>query len=477
MSSGGGRKRGHGAVSDGTDASVSRLTKQLKPPPAPPSAEPRPPGFLDLPSGIVANIAQFIYIGAEDDEGRLVGDGKILMYLCLVFGRQTARVIRREYLSNNLLYLDYLYFEAKSYSEDIVSMKKERRVKFITTLNGALKQWMEENEWWKDACRDAAVFAKGCDVCTKYPPIYKTSETKIASDEDRNQWIEALGINEANLIDLYFEEGPLGDDYTTVLAVDDIDLKNYTKEMTWEQAREAIFKEGDKKLRVMHDVFASIFLNPALAVDLGMLELFRFQAEDLMLDVNCQDYTGLFFNGVNNDDEEFQAGQPLLLHALINPDKRFFECLLSVADFDANPVIERDLKDGRDIGRLRATFLHRLPHILRCDLPNNINICWVAHMIKVKEIDLGVQNAEGMSPLERLCYLRSLTFGAFVLPSQSITKHDYDIAKMFLSAGAEVTQRALQYVRLSDPKKEELLELLQSYTRNSSEPEHPMEEI
>ena len=48
---------------------------------------------------------------------------------------------------------------------------------------------------------------------------------------------------------------------------------------------------------------------------------------------------------------------------------------------------------------------------------------------------------------------------------------------MFLSAGAEVTQRALQYVRLSDPKKEELLELLQSYTRNSSEPEHPMDEI
>ncbi len=61
-----------------------------------------------------------------------------------------------------------------------------------------------------------------------------------------------------------------------------------------------------------------------------MLELFRFQVEDLMLDVNCQDYTGHFFAGPT-DDEEYEEGQPLLLHALINPDKRFFECLVSVA--------------------------------------------------------------------------------------------------------------------------------------------------
>jgi hypothetical protein len=50
MSSGGDRKRCHDAVSDETVASAPRLTKQLKPPPAPLSAEPRPLCLLDLPS-------------------------------------------------------------------------------------------------------------------------------------------------------------------------------------------------------------------------------------------------------------------------------------------------------------------------------------------------------------------------------------------------------------------------------------------
>ncbi len=124
MSSGGDRKRGHDAVFDETVASAPRLTKQLKPPPAPLSAEPRPLCLLDLPAGIVANIAQFIGIADCDKKGRFGRPNReILMYLCLVFGRRTARVIRREYLSNNLLYLDYLaisseYFDSRKISHE-----------------------------------------------------------------------------------------------------------------------------------------------------------------------------------------------------------------------------------------------------------------------------------------------------------------------------------------------------------------------
>lgn len=251
------------------------------------------------------------------------------------------------------------------------------------------------------------------------------------------------------------------DDYTIVLAADDIDLKNHSKEMTREQVKDAILKEGDKTLRVMHDAFATVLLNPALAIDLGMFELFKFQVEDLLLDVNCQDYTGLFFTdtGENND---FQLGQSLLLHVLINPDRRFFEYLLSVANFEANPIIRRDV-----YGRLymeECTFLHELSRITPYELPNNINLSWVAHMIKVKEIDLNVQNAAGRSPLERLCYLCSL--------EESMTKRDYDVAKMLLSAGAEVTDFALQCVgsglkilkhQRQNGEVIDFLELLESY--------------
>ena len=134
-----------------------------------------------------------------------------------------------------------------------------------------------------------------------------------------------------------------------------------------------------------------------------MFELFRFQVEDLMLDVNCQDYTGLFFTGVDDDDEDlYEEGQPLLLHVLVNPERRFFECLLSVADFEANPVMERDPKDGRDISHRADTFLHRLPRIVRYELPNEINLEWVSHMIKMKEVDVENQNDDGSSPLEEL---------------------------------------------------------------------------
>ena len=431
MSSGGDRKRGHDAVSDETDASARRLTKQRKPPPAPPNTEPRPLCLLDMPAGVVANIAQFVDIREIDHEGSSVRNGEVLMYLCLVFGRQTAQVVRREYLSNNLSYLDYLARETMYYSEQYVRMEKISRMKGVSNLNGALEQWMQANPWWKDACRDAAVFAKGGGVCAKYPPIYKTIEVKgFADNKERRKWNKALGTGRSSLVNLHFKGGPLGEDYTSVLAVDDVDLKNHSKEMTWEQVEEAMLKEGHKRFRATHTDFVGFFLNPAMAIDLGMFELFRFQVEELMLDVNCQDYVGLFFAGVD-DDGDLLAGQPLLLHALLNPDKRFFDFLLTVADFEVNPVIQRDLKDGTDNSHRADTFLHRLPHILRCDLPKKIDLNWVAHMIKAKKIDLNVQNYDDLNPLEALC-------------SAPLTKSDHDVAKMLLlSAGAEVTWTAL----------------------------------
>ena len=210
----------------------------------------------------------------------------------------------------------------------------------------------------------------------------------------------------------------------------------------------------------MHSEFAYFFLNPALAVDLGMFELFRFQVEDLMLDVNCQDYIGLFFTRPMYEEGDFAEGQPLLSHALLNPDKRFFECLLLVANFEANPIIERDYR-GSYIDHLADTFLHRLPFFIQKKVffSNKIDLQCVAHMIKVKEVDLDVRNDDDLNPLEKLCGLKGLPVHI---------KHY--VAKMLLSAGAEVTPTALELtdelVRTSSRVTDELFrELLESYTK------------
>ena len=72
------------------------------------------------------------------------------------------------------------------------------------------------------------------------------------------------------------------------------------------------------------------------------------------------------------------------------------------SDFEANPVVRRNLDTGRGLGHRADTFLHRLPRIVRYELPNEINLEWVSHMIKMKEVDVENQNDDGSSPLEEL---------------------------------------------------------------------------
>jgi hypothetical protein len=61
------------------------------------------------------------------------------------------------------------------------------------------------------------------------------------------QWNDSLATNASNLVDLCFEGGPLGRRYTTVLAVDNINLMNHSKEMTWDQVEDGIEGGGQKR--------------------------------------------------------------------------------------------------------------------------------------------------------------------------------------------------------------------------------------
>ena len=233
------RKRKAAAVSDGETDTSPRLTKELKAPPRIPTSveganeanEYRPPGLLDLPAGVVGKVAQFLPIFCSQTESTDTS----LMALSLVTGRKTSRIIRKEYLRNNLDYLEYLIVAVASLQEELLSAsapgtRSEAWIS-ISTLKAALEQWMEVNEWWKDACRDAALFGQGGEIGTDYPQIFKTVVLDdFASETEKNKFKEEINIGNCGQIDLFYEGSPLGDDYTILLAVDDVVLKGMEPE-------------------------------------------------------------------------------------------------------------------------------------------------------------------------------------------------------------------------------------------------------
>ena len=90
---------------------------------------------------------------------------------------------------------------------------------------------MEVNEWWKDACRDAALFGQGGEIGTDYPQIFKTVVLDdFANETEKNKFKEEINIGNCGQIDLFYEGSPLGDDYTILLAVDDVVLKGMEPE-------------------------------------------------------------------------------------------------------------------------------------------------------------------------------------------------------------------------------------------------------
>lgn len=265
MSSYGDRKRKAASVSkDETDMSP-RLTKELKAPPRTTTSnegarEQGSPGFLHLPAGVVAKVAQFIGIADENDDGLTKGS-LTLMALCVAVGREVARVIRREYLHNNLDNLNYLWGNVQ------IKQKMARKYTidnstFLTVLKASLQQWMEENDWWKDACRDTFLFAQGGEVRTNYPSICKTIVfPNFPNESERVDYLmNDVGVDGSGKVDMSSNEGPICDDYSIVLAIDDVDLEG----MIFTEVFDLLVEEGSKVLRVMLKSFSWLLLNPAL---------------------------------------------------------------------------------------------------------------------------------------------------------------------------------------------------------------------
>ena len=399
---------------------------------------------------MVAKIAQFIYIAEVNGDDI----GFTLMALSVVVGREVARVIRREYLRNNLDYLEYFMaiavfdFKEKKLHP---TLPRKNITNSLSALKSAMEQWIEVNEWWKVACRDAVLFAKGGKkMGTDYPQICKMVVLPdFANDIERQQFDEKIEYGPSSQVDFYYWDDFVAKDFTVVLAVDNVDLKG----MEQERIEELLLNKGNKTLRVMISAFAHIFFNPAMTIDLGLVDVFKFQVEELQLDVNCQDYIGLFFDAPVDSPDDKSYCVPLILHALVQPDQLFLEHLLSIHSFDVNPVMECNL-DGEDILDWNQTLFHDLSQILLHKwLPLEIHLDRIKYILQQKDVSLEVLNARGCAPLAVLC------------DRSRGTACELDLAKIFLSHGAQVTVIALRLAAQNDRNLYNLLHLYNNCCR------------
>ena len=136
------KKRKHDAVPNGGDADAACVKRRQ---PADPPSTPapisdgthRPPSLLDLPVGVMVEIAKCISIAGVDEEKPREGSNTLIA-LCIVVGPFAARFIRDEYLRNNLFFLGVLYEDAILFADYIEAGKVKEGRRGLKTTQGRL---------------------------------------------------------------------------------------------------------------------------------------------------------------------------------------------------------------------------------------------------------------------------------------------------------------------------------------------------
>ena len=196
--------------------------------------------------------------------------------------------------------------------------------------------------------------------------------------------------------------------------------------MDFEETKDLILQRSSKPktLRVLHSVYWCFFLNPAIALDLGLLDVLRNIVEHTNIDVNTSRSRGI----------NFDNGMPLLVRALVHPDARLFEYLLTIDGLDLNPTVDSSLYipifSGMYITLNRSKpMLHALTKDIITDALNDTDL----DVMRIKQLlDKGsdVMNAEdrhGNTPLWHIVHTDS---------DESFSRNDLMLAKCFLDSGA-----------------------------------------
>ena len=446
MSSIDGTKRRHEEVSGGFDPPPPRhvMRAELKPQP-PPNQKfaDAQPCVLDLPPGVIAAVGTFlstrkIGVGHVTSILRKYGLTGDLMALCVVFGPRVARTVRKVYLEYNMDYLEEIHLLANAVKHEVKSENRsddDKRTfgikpifegnpkalqKCLVKIRARLEAWMSENEWWKDAAKLDPAYHEDNAVEAGRPAIFKTVMLKNIAEEERKEFVENAvtmsPIFTSGHVDLQYYTGDGDVDmpfYTLSFARFPSDSDNNfsavasvngTPHTSFLQVQDLLLEEGpDKCLKVVHKVFAEIFFNAALIIDLGLLELLKFQIEELKIDVNYQECAGILFRYTDFQGEPLE-GKSLLFHALAQPDQRLFDYLLSLQTIEVNPVLDQSM-EGYDHLGWDFTFLHEIPRCANYPLfDEEIDlISRIRRILERDEVDVDCRDNSGDTPLEQLC--------------------------------------------------------------------------
>mmetsp|Transcript_797 Transcript_797/g.1842 ORF Transcript_797/g.1842 Transcript_797/m.1842 type:complete len:319 (-) Transcript_797:121-1077(-) len=238
------------------------------------------------------------------------------------------------------------------------------------------RQWMEANDDWRNSIKPY----HGIDM----PGMFADVELKAIRDEDvcsvLVMYCPSGHVGKPSILSAsaYFsDDSPAFRRNAVVVGIDGRDVSG----LDFEDVTRLLY-EGHStptKLRLMTSGAAHIFLNPAVAIDLGLTEVLRYLIEDVEIDVNTQSYGGVVFN----------HRMPPIAHALVHPDPSAFQYLTSVSGLDANPVLLSFT------GYERAfTLLHQLA-FGDCLL----DVTRIVTLLNRDEVDVDALHGRGHTPL------------------------------------------------------------------------------
>ena len=461
MPSTGERKRSHdgsimasasaSATADEPSPSPRRIRKLRKPSsssfPDPPDDLPRRElSLLDLPALVLAQVGRYLHVEQTDGQ-------KALTALGVVLGSQTASVLRHEYLRNNLDYLTHLHGRIKKLKSKVG--KKEiahadlRKTMFL--LKAVLEDWMQCNSWWKDACLKA--FGTDGSRTRSYAdiPCFRTYEFKVDSDykgwRAGSLYRQLSARNMAMRLNRFPDQAPF-------LVVAEINGSR-CRGMSLGEFRSLLgsLEGADKTFWMIHEGFAEIFANPCLMTDLGHFDLLKFQIKELGIDTNKGRGGGILDKSIETPAharnflgrEKFVVrGKSLLYHAFFQPDDRFLTFVLFQTNYVSNSSSFKNL-------------FHQLPVLLAGNWRRQQNLDKIELLLQAKgqakDFDLNSPDEHGQSPLDIVCHTFRRAGTAETIDFM------YRLAKVYLSHGAKVTEKALEEMK----GHRRMLDLLEAY--------------
>jgi len=388
--------------------------------------------------------------------------------LALRAGPSLSRTVKHWYLKGNAAYItEYVfafvlddYRSARSASTNASLIASEQKMRnmdsLIDTVSADLQGWMEINVDWKEACRP---YGK----TQSEPSGLLITDNTVLSNTSLRACIEPSESNHLTLDETNDNfDSAFRDEFAPGSIVVGIDGVNVLGR-PYEEVKGMI--EEAKDVKLMSESAEFFFTNPAFAIDLGLFDVLRFIAEDIF-GVDFSRFHERTYGGLRFPDVSYTSYSPFV-HALAQPDPRFFDYFLSLDGVDLNPRFSSSSIAGE------PTLFHTMIgqgcpfyDTIRSSIGDTALLSRLKDILMSGKVDVGALNSLRIAPLYYLIYNPSHLqrfYNHRRLDFQYDT-FDLQLAAAFLDAGASVADSHLNIYALPDRRgyRGTLVKLLQA---------------